>query len=250
MKTTEKFNGKASYYTAGRPAYSEKLIEYLCSIGLSEESVTADIGSGTGIFSRQLLTSGSAVYGVEPNGDMRAAAERNLSSFSKFISVNGTASDTTLESSSIDLITCAQAFHWFNVEEFRAECKRILKPNGRAVLIWNTRDMEAPVNIDCFVVCRKYCPAFQGFNGGTNNNAERISQFFGGEFEIKSFENDLEYDKDKFINRMLSGSYALAPDDSQYQEFVDELEAVFEKYSSDGILILPNATVAYIGYIK
>lgn len=250
MKTTEKFSGKASYYTAGRPAYSKKLIEYLRSIGLSEESVIADIGSGTGIFSCQLLASGSTVYGVEPNGDMRAEAEKNLSSFSKFVSVNGTASDTTLESKSVDLVTCAQAFHWFNVDEFRAECKRILKTDGKAILIWNTRDMEAPVNKECATVCQKYCPAFQGFNGGTNNNAERISQFFGGEFEIKSFENDLEYDKEKFINRMLSGSYALSPDDNLYPAFVDELEAIFERYSSSGILTLPNATVAYIGYIK
>ena len=250
MKTTEKFNGKASYYTAGRPAYSEKLIEYLCSIGLFEKSTVADIGSGTGIFSRQLLTSGSTIYGVEPNGDMRTAAEEELSSFGNFRSVNGTASDTTLESGSVNFITCAQAFHWFNVEEFRAECKRILKPDGKAILIWNTRDMEAPVNRDCAAVCKKYCPAFQGFNGGSNNNAERISQFFGGEFEIKSFENNLEYNEDKFITRMLSGSYALNPDDSEYENFVDELKAVFKRNSTNGILTLPNDTVAYIGYIK
>ena len=249
MKTTEKFSGKASYYTAGRPAYSEKLIEYLCSIGLSEQSIVADIGSGTGIFARQLLEKGAFVYCVEPNGDMRSAAGRELGLFDKFVSVNGTASDTTLESNSIDLITCAQAFHWFNVEEFKAECKRILKPNGKVILIWNTRDTEAAINKDSAAICQKYCPAFQGFNGGSNNNAERISQFFSGKFEIKSFENDLEYDRDKFINRMLSSSYALAPTDSQYQKYIDELTSIFEKYSSNGILTLPNSTVAYIGSI-
>lgn len=250
MKTTEKFNGKASYYTAGRPAYSEKLIECLYSNGFSEKSVIADIGSGTGIFARQLLANGSTVYCVEPNSDMRSAAEAGLSSFDKFFSVNGTASDTTLEDNSIDFITCAQAFHWFNVEEFRAECKRILRPNGKVILIWNTRDMEAPVNRECAAVCQKYCPAFQGFNGGINNNEERIIQFFGGDFEIKAFENNLEYDEDKFINRMLSSSYALSSADSQYQKYIDELKSVFKQNSTNGILTLPNATVAYIGYIK
>lgn len=250
MKTTEKFSGKASYYTEGRPAYSEKLIEYLCSNGLTERSVVADIGSGTGIFSRQMLASGLVVYSVEPNGDMREAAEKNLSSFNKFTSVNGTASHTTLENNSIDLVTCAQAFHWFNVDEFNVECKRILKPNGKVVLIWNTRDMDASLNRECANVCKKYCPEFQGFNGGINNNDERISQFFGGEFEIKSFENDLIYDKDKFITRMLSGSYAPNPSDGQYQKYIDEFKVIFNKYSVNGILTLPNATVAYIGYIK
>lgn len=250
MKTTEKFSGKASYYTAGRPAYSEKLIEYIYSNGFSKESVIADIGSGTGIFARQLLEKGSAVYCVEPNDDMRAAAESELNAFDKFVSVNGTASDSTLEPGSVDFITCAQAFHWFNVDAFKAECKRILKPNGRVVLIWNTRDMNAPVNRKCAAVCEKYCPAFQGFNGGINNNEDRISQFFGGDFEIKAFENHLEYDENKFINRMLSSSYSLSPADSQYREYVEALKSVFEKHSSKGILTLPNNSVAYIGYIQ
>lgn len=250
MKTTEKFSGKANYYTAGRPTYSEELIDYLYSIGFSEKSIVADIGSGTGIFARQLLEKGSTVYCVEPNNDMRGAAERELGSFDKFVSVNGTASDTTLESNSIDFITCAQAFHWFNVEEFKAECKRILKADGRAILIWNTRNMKAAVNKECAAVCPKYCPAFQGFNGGTNNNAERISQFFGGDFEIKSFENNLEYDEEKFITRMLSASYTLDPNNSEYEKFVDELKSVFNRNSTERILTLPNDTIAYIGYIK
>lgn len=250
MKTTEKFSGRANYYTAGRPAYSEKLIEYLYSIGFSEKSVIADIGSGTGIFARQLLAKGSSVICVEPNEDMRSAAERELSSFEKFTSVNGTASDTTLESSSIDFITCAQAFHWFDILEFQTECNRILKPNGVVVLIWNTRDMEADVNKECAEISKKYCPAFQGFNGGMNNNPERIGQFFNKDYETVVFENDLIYDEEKFINRMLSSSYALKPDDSDYQKYIEELMNVFNKYSTDGILLLPNNTIAYLGNIK
>ena len=87
----------------------------------------ADIGSECGIFSHQLLESGLHVIGVEPNDDMRKMAEQSLKLYSRFQSIKATAENTTLKENSVDLVTVAQAFHWFDKEAFKIECQRILK---------------------------------------------------------------------------------------------------------------------------
>ena len=120
MDNTNKFNQKANAYTIGRPTYSNAFIDMLYSKqGFNSQSIIADIGSGTGILSKQLLDKGSIVYAVEPNNDMRINAENQLKSFKNFYSVSGTAEHTTLENNSVDFITVAQAFHWFDTKLLR-----------------------------------------------------------------------------------------------------------------------------------
>jgi len=91
----------------------------------------------------RLLDQGYVVYAVEPNEPMRQEADRALSGHLGFRSVNGTAEATGLEDQSIDLVTCAQAFHWFDPEKTSVEFRRILKPGGLTALIWNEREEQA-----------------------------------------------------------------------------------------------------------
>jgi len=108
----ERFTGKADIYKKYRPSYPKELFDYLYSqVGFGKDSVIADIGSGTGIFSRLLLERGSKVCCVEPNGDMRQTAEKDLSQFENFVSVSGNDKNTGLQDKSVDFITAAQAFH-------------------------------------------------------------------------------------------------------------------------------------------
>ena len=130
MDNTQRFSGLAELYAQARPAYAGELIDFLYSRQFSADSRIADIGSGTGKFARLLLDRGSTVYCVEPNSDMRAQAVRELSEYAGFRSVDGEASRTALEDASVDFVTAAQAFHWFDVPAFRRECQRILKPCG------------------------------------------------------------------------------------------------------------------------
>ncbi len=82
----ERFSGKAKTYAKFRPKYPEEFIEYLYNeLGFEKESIIADIGAGTGIFTEQLLKKGSTVFAVEPNEDMRRIAEENLSKYKKFL---------------------------------------------------------------------------------------------------------------------------------------------------------------------
>lgn len=248
MNNTEKFTGKASVYANARPGYAPEFIDYLYKdVGMNTASIIADISSGTGIFSKALLEKGSVIYCIEPNEDMRKSAENTLSDFPNFHSINGTAENTALAANSVDIITVAQAFHWFEVDSFKEECYRILKQNGKIILIWNSRVKTSELVKENEQICKKYCPNFIGFSGGLEHIDANIVKFFGNNFELKHFVNNLLFDKIKFIERCLSASYSLKETDNEYKNYITALEALFDKYADDDILTMLNETLAYIG---
>ena len=255
MNYTNNFTGKAGYYQSGRPKYARALFNYLEQVcGLSAESILADIGCGTGIFTEQLLQTGCTVYGIEPNADMRLAAKRSLQKYSRCTLINGYDQATGLPAHCVDFVTAAQAFHWFEPVGFFRECQRILKPGGSVIIIYNTRDSDSLSVIHLEQICRKYCPSFKGFSNGLKESD--ISRFFGGEYEKQSFDNPLVYDNaDAFIQRILSSSYSLVPKDSKYGNYIHELRELFATYAkSPGVsdecrMIMPNHTMIYHGKI-
>ncbi len=249
MDNTNLFDNKSDNYVSARPSYAPALFDKLCEYGLNSEKIVADIGCGTGIFTRQLLENGATVYGVELNDEMREKAENALSNYDKFISVNASAEATTLPDNSIDFITCAQSFHWFDKPEFKLEAKRILKQNGVVALIWNMRDTSDKSTIDLANLTAKHCENFKGFNGGTRITKEEINIFFDGKYDYFEFDNPLDYDLDKFIKRSLSSSYAPAETDSSYTSYVADLKSFFAKYSQNNIYIIPNKSALYVGRV-
>ena len=114
MDTTLLYTSRSSSYEKARPGYPEALIDYIFRELQSPEATTiADIGSGTGKFTQLLLKRGSRVYAVEPNEEMRLIAEKKLQDYPRFISLDGSASNSKIEEK-VDAITVAQAFHWFD----------------------------------------------------------------------------------------------------------------------------------------
>lgn len=251
MTAINKFTGKAGVYSKYRPCYPEDYIDYLITINsLGTGSVVADIGSGTGIFSRQLLDRGLAVFAVEPNADMRHEAGQLLGSYPSFTPVNGKAEDTTLEGGCADLVTAAQAFHWFNHGKFKAECKRILKKGAKVALVWNNRDDACELVRENEEICKEYCPDYIASSGGIFAIQGVFEEFFkGGAYEFKTFRNDEQYDLEGFIGRNLSGSYAPKEGDDKYIPFLEELTALFGKYKNDGRIILQSITRSYLGNV-
>ncbi|MBT2654039.1 class I SAM-dependent methyltransferase [Bacillus sp. ISL-18] len=251
MKSTDKFTDKAELYAKYRPSYPLEYIDYLISeAGLNEDCMIADIGSGTGILSGQLLEKGFTVIGVEPNNDMRFVAEQTLKANSRFISLKATAENTTINDNSIDLVTVAQAFHWFDMEKFRLECQRILKQDAKVALVWNSRDGSSDINKESADICQKYCQNFKGFSGGMEETPIAFPQFFkDGKYELKYFRNDLPFDLSGFLGRYLSASYAPKKTDKEYHPFITALSNLFEKYSNNGKLVIPNITRSYFGKV-
>lgn len=248
----EIFNNKGKIYAKYRPTYPRSLFNYLhCEYDLNSSSKIADIGSGTGIFSKCLSEYCNTIYAVEPNEDMRNAAKRVISNHHNIISINGTAENTTLSNKSVDFVTAAQSFHWFDRQIFKTECKRILKQNGKVILIWNCRDENDNIVLTIDNINRKYCPDFSGtYNGMRGEKTKNdFSDFFFEEYEIKLFENHLELNEEYFIGWHLSASYCPNPNESTYLPYINELKSFFNSNCQSGKIIIPNYTKLYIGNI-
>jgi ubiquinone/menaquinone biosynthesis C-methylase UbiE len=251
MESSGKFTGKASIYKKHRPNYPDEYIDYLAEYNsLGPQSVIADIGSGTGILSKRLLEKGFRVVCVEPNGDMRSAAETELKDYPGFTSINGTAEHTGLAGKSADLITAAQAFHWFDKDLFKAECRRVLKDGANVALVWNSREESSPFVRENSEIMKRFCPLFKGFSGGIDEDPDMFEAFFrDGSFDHRVFKNDLRYDLNGFIGRTLSASYAPGEGSPDYKGFITALTELFEKYSSEGEVVMQNITRSYIGRV-
>lgn len=249
MNNVERFTGKSKNYAKFRPCYPQKYIDYLkTDVNLTKNSIVADIGSGTGILTNQLASECKLIYAVEPNADMMKMAKTELANIDNVIFVNLTAEQTNISENSVDLITVGQAFHWFDQEKFLIECKRILKPDGYVSLVWNNRDSSSECIKDNYNIFKKYCADFKGFSGGTDFSAlySKLSDFFKGEFEIKEFLNPNKLNREAFIGRCLSSSYA--PNNNK--DFIFELNKMFDKFSENDILDYPYITRCYTGKIK
>jgi ubiquinone/menaquinone biosynthesis C-methylase UbiE len=139
------FTGLAHNYSEYRPAYSHSVLQALISLlnKPAQECDLADVGAGTGIWTRMLATINPAsITAVEPNEDMRQIGIRD-SIHTKINWQNGTGENTTLLSNSADMVSMASSFHWVNFENGCKEFHRVLKDNGRFVALWNPRLIEA-----------------------------------------------------------------------------------------------------------
>lgn len=137
MSPLNRFSDRAVDYAKYRPSYPQDAIATIVAgLGTLSQLVAADIGAGTGISSRLLAEEGIQVLAIEPNAAMRETATPHP----RVEFLEGTAEATHLTDASVDLVTCFQAFHWFNPEPTLAEFHRILKPTGRLAVVWNNRD--------------------------------------------------------------------------------------------------------------
>jgi SAM-dependent methyltransferase len=237
-------------YVRYRPGYPLAVVDCLSrQFGLHPAHRVADLGSGTGIFTELLLKAGNTVYAVEPNREMRRAAQEALATFPGFISVSGSAEATTLPDHSVDWITAAQAFHWFDVPPARREAQRILRSPGHAALIWNNRREEATLFLREYeAFLHEYAIDYARVK---HQNAEadgRILQFFGGAaFEVRTFENAQTCDLAALIGRTTSASYMPAADHPRYPAMIHALEALFARHAREGAVVLEYDTRLYVG---
>ena len=131
------FADKAAEYARYRFGYPPEVVDAVFeAITLAPTDVIADLGSGTGLLARHFLERGNRVLGVEPNADMRRAAEAALSGFgARFVSVGGSAERTSLGPGAVDVVAAGNALHLFDPSTAPAEARRILVPGGRRLVI-------------------------------------------------------------------------------------------------------------------
>lgn len=247
-RPTERFGDRVADYAQARPGYPPALTEWLIAQArLEADAVVADLGSGTGLFTRDLLAAGLRVHAVEPNAPMRAEAERSLSSALGFMSQAGTAEATGLATASVDLVTAAQAFHWFDLEAARAEARRILKPGASAALIWNVRRIDSAFAQDYEALLMTHCPAYAAGQPHQAAPAEIRRFFAGGAPLAASFATEQHFDFAGLRARLLSSSYTPKADDPARTPLLDALQALFARHEAAGRVSFGYDTRAYLG---
>jgi SAM-dependent methyltransferase len=238
-------------YAKYRPDYPAELFELLKrECGLFRHTYIADVGAGTGILTRHFLETGNIVLGIEPNAEMRAYAERSLAQFQKFTSVNGTAEATTLPDACVDMITAAQAAHWFDFAKARAEFVRILKPGGWVVLVWNERE------VDSTPFLREYEKLLLEFGTDYANvrherTTEDIARFFApSEFRSAALSNHQVFDFEGLRGRLMSSSYAPTAESSNFSPMTAELKRIFDAYQVGGFVRFEYKTRVYLSQMR
>lgn len=247
---TKRFSKRVENYMKYRPMYPAAVLDCLRDeCGLIETAVLADIGSGTGILTKLFLENGHLVYGVEPNQEMRQAAEKFLDSYPNFRSVNGTAEFTTLPTHSIDLITAGQAFHWFNVQKARQEFLRILKPDGYVALVWNERKSQTGGFMEEFeALLNQYAISYSDVK--QTGSYVDIVPFFGGEVQTRVFANKQVFNWEGLRGRFLSSSYAPLPEHPNHYPMITSLGELFEKWQKNGRIDFDYETQLFWGQLR
>lgn len=135
------FDRAAGAYAASRPSYPRAVVERLASEGLTPESRVVDLAAGTGILTLQLVAAGFDVVAVEPVASMRDELRRSLPDVEV---LDALAEDLPFGDATVDAVTVAQGFHWFDAPRALAEIARALRPDGLLLLVWNVRDESVP----------------------------------------------------------------------------------------------------------
>lgn len=245
---TERFSNRVDNYVKYRPSYPAEIISFLEeTIQFNKNSVVADIGSGTGILSKLFLDNGNIVYGVEPNAPMRLKAEELLQNYPSFKSINGTAEQTTLHNTSIDLITAAQAFHWFDIAKTKTEFKRILKTNGYCCLIWNERFNDSPFAKAYDNLLLEFSTDYSKVDH-KNIDDKKIETFFSPNRVIKkSFSNKQVFNFYGLKGRLLSSSYAPDEKHPKHKEMIEALQKIFNSFNQNNAVQFNYETKLYLG---
>lgn len=225
-----RFTNRAQDYARFRPSYPpEAIAALLAGLGEPASFTAADIGAGTGIAARLLGDRQLTVIAVEPNAAMREAAlpHPNVTFHA------AAAEDTQLPEHSFDLITCCQAFHWFDTPLALTEFQRILKPGGRLALLWNKRSPDDPFTGKYEDIIRsasdrqvKVLTEFQA--------AERVAhapQFKNYRLQVFQWKRPMTHKA--LLGLSLSASY-LPKSGEAYDAMCKQLDALFDQFATAG----------------
>jgi len=247
MDNTARFNHRAEDYARYRQSYPPEVIDLIVREFIEgRDPVIADVGSGTGIFSGSLADKVSTIYCIEPSNEMREKAESSFQGHPSLRSVAGSAESTTLPDRSVDLITAAQSFHWFDRERARIEFKRILRPGGRVLIVFYTRVIRSDLAREFDRILKENGNDYEKVDH-RNITMDVLRTFFGGPVEKRSFPSVQRMDRSLFFGRLRSVSYLPLPGEVGHEVMMEKMNDLFDKYQKDGILEFDYVTDLYWG---
>jgi len=251
MRPTERFSSRAENYARYRPGYPHAALELLKQrCGLTPGALVADVGSGTGILTELLLSSGAYLIAIEPNDGMRAIAETSLGAHPHFRSIAGTAEATSLPPDSIDLWVAGQAFHWFDVPAAHREVLRVAREGAYAALLWNERPLEPSAFVNDYdALLVRHAAEYPEIRARRADEAS-MREFLGRAMELVTFPNQQTLDFEGLRGRLLSSSYAPEAGHSEYEPMMAGLREVFRRHERAGQIVFPYRTLVYFAQLK
>ena len=246
-----RFSDRVDDYVKYRPHYSPEVVvalEQACR--LRRQHVIADLGCGTGLLAEIFLAHGNRVIGVEPNREMRLAGQAYLAEYQDFNMIEGSAEATNLDSSSVDFVIAGQAFHWFRLEETRAEFARIVKPQGWIVLVWHDRDTESTLFLREYqAFIRRYATDYQQVQHKYIASYEALQRFFApNQMSTITQHNRQSLDFDGLCGRLLSSSY-IPRNGERHEAMMRTLPELFSAHAESGAVVLEYNTRIYYGHL-
>lgn len=224
--STENFTGKAEAYAQGRPGYPKAAIDTITGLAPSG-AVFADIGAGTGKFTEKLAEQGFSVFAVEPNADMRKQLAITLAPFPNVNIMDSTAEATALPDNSVDILTVAHALHWFNLDTFLEECRRIVKPGGLVIAIYNLTPGGEMIEL-----------------------SKKTTDDFFTKPMTWEFSNPMDYTRDNWLAYIASQDNNPLPTDPEYHAHIAAINEVFDRASVNGLLRIDRVTKVYCERIE
>jgi len=241
------FSGKAENYAKYRWDYAAAAVEAIFEIGhLTEDSDVADIAAGTGILTRHFAGRVREVYAIEPNPEMRELAARELAAFPSVSVIDGSAEATTLPDESVDLISVAQAIHWFEPKAAIQEMDRIVKQNGWLAILRNYPTDDERNDAFGEIVSNEL-----GIGIATvypRSRKKPMEYYFGNtDYQKLTFDFELRENWEEFIGVLSTVSYMLPEDDPLFVKIKSEARKLFSHHSQDGYLTVRGETELLIG---
>ncbi|MGA7884493.1 MAG: class I SAM-dependent methyltransferase [Acidobacteriaceae bacterium] len=263
---TERFTGRVESYRRYRPGYPRELVEWLrTDCGLRSDAAVVDVAAGTGLLTEILLEAGFAVTALEPNDEMRAACATLEARYPKLRCVAGKAEETGLPDASADLITVAQAMHWFDLERTRAEFARILnhpaeqarrgprvvKPGGGCAVIYNNRRLGGDAFHDGYERLLKEFGTDYLNVKEQHIGRKRLAEFFApAEMRCRTFPNAQSLTLEALEGRILSSSYIPQPGHPRFAEMQAAIRQLFAETERNGTVSIEYDCVACWGRIS
>jgi ubiquinone/menaquinone biosynthesis C-methylase UbiE len=247
--TAGRFDGLANLYGQFRPDYPEAAIDFIVTrSGLRPGSHVVDVGCGTGISTRQMAARGVTAIGVEPNAQMRAAAEATAppAGVSTPTYRDGRAEFTGLPDGIADLVLAAQAFHWFRHAEALSEFRRILKPTGRVVLMWNEQDRTDPFTAGYNETLKQFSPDPElAARTQCLTGEHLLASALFSDGERVEFPHLQELDVEQLLGRAFSASYAPQAGEPR-QRLEEALRRLHASHQRDGRAAMRYRTTLYV----
>ncbi len=230
-----RFSGRAKAYARCRPQYPPEAIDAaLDGLGDPSTLAIADVGAGTGISSRLFADRGARVIALEPNAEMRAAAEPHA----RVEWREGTADRSGLSDRSVDLAVACQAFHWFATPQVMHEFRRIAR---RAAMLQYERDERHAFTKAYGEIVRAY--AQDDTEALRLRALETFAAFPDARVMRSTFTSRQPLDAQGVIGRAASSSY-LPQSGAEAAALHAELHRAFERHrGADGVEL---ATITFV----